>query len=320
MSLIDQHVALGYQRIKLKIKPGWDVDIVRRGPSAAFGACCRSTRTRPIRSADRDHLRRLDDFNLLMIEQPLEYDDLIDHARLQAGAADRYLPGREHHRRGSAPRRRSIWGACRLINIKIGRVGGYSQALAIHDVCQARQAPVWCGGMLESGIGRAHNLALASLPNFTLPGDISASSRYFTARPGDAAGDAERWRQRRSADRAWPGHPDRPGLPDAPDVHRRIGTNAACHDRDDAGDEAMTPRSEIEARFAEAQPRLNAHRRQLVQAILESPGETFFPLVAPARAALSGRSRRRSSAPSRRSATSASPISPRNCASISCRG
>ena len=129
--------------------------------------------------ADREHLRRLDEFNLLMIEQPLEYDDLIDHARLQQELRTDICLDESITDAKRAAQALDL-GSCRLINIKIGRVGGYSQALAIHDVCQARQAPVWCGGMLESGIGRAHNLALASLPNFTLPGDISASSRYFT--------------------------------------------------------------------------------------------------------------------------------------------
>jgi o-succinylbenzoate synthase len=114
-----------------------------------------------------------------MIEQPLEHDDLIDHARLQQDLrTDLCL---DESITGARRAAQAIdLGSCRIINIKVGRVGGYSQALAIHDLCQARQVPVWCGGMLESGIGRAHNLALASLPNFRLPGDISASNRYFT--------------------------------------------------------------------------------------------------------------------------------------------
>jgi o-succinylbenzoate synthase len=178
MSLIDQHVALGYQRIKLKIKPGWDLDIVRAARQRHAGLLSVDANT-AYTLADRDHLRRLDEFNLLMIEQPLEYDDLIDHARLQQELRTDICLDESITDAKRAAQALDL-GSCRLINIKIGRVGGYSQALAIHDVCQARQAPVWCGGMLESGIGRAHNLALASLPNFTLPGDISASSRYFT--------------------------------------------------------------------------------------------------------------------------------------------
>jgi O-succinylbenzoate synthase len=178
MSLIDQHVALGYQRIKLKIKPGWDLDIVRAARQRHAGLLSVDANTAYTLS-DREHLRRLDEFNLLMIEQPLEFDDLIDHARLQQELRTDICLDESITDAKKAAQALDM-GSCRLINIKIGRVGGYSQALAIHDVCQARQAPVWCGGMLESGIGRAHNLALASLPNFTLPGDISASSRYFT--------------------------------------------------------------------------------------------------------------------------------------------
>jgi O-succinylbenzoate synthase len=128
--------------------------------------------------ADLEHLKRLDEFGLLMIEQPLDHDDLLDHAAIQAAlrtsiCLDESITSAQ--RAAHALRLES----CRIINIKIGRVGGYSQALAIHRLCHAQGVPVWCGGMLESGIGRAHNLALASLPGFTLPGDISASSRYF---------------------------------------------------------------------------------------------------------------------------------------------
>jgi O-succinylbenzoate synthase len=128
--------------------------------------------------ADVDHLRRLDEFDLLMIEQPLQNDDIVDHARLQkllktSLCLDESIVGQ---RQAAAA---LDLESCRIINIKIGRVGGYSEALAIHDLCAARNIPVWCGGMLESGIGRAHNIALASLAGFTLPGDISASSRYF---------------------------------------------------------------------------------------------------------------------------------------------
>jgi O-succinylbenzoate synthase len=123
-------------------------------------------------------LKKLDDFNLLMIEQPLQHDDLVDHARLQKLlntplCLDESIVSERHARMALDLE------SCRIINIKVGRVGGYSQVLGIHDLCVSRQVPVWCGGMLESGIGRAHNIALASLKGFTLPGDISASSRYF---------------------------------------------------------------------------------------------------------------------------------------------
>jgi O-succinylbenzoate synthase len=123
-------------------------------------------------------LKQLDDFNLLMIEQPLHNDDLVDHAKLQKTmqtslCLDESIVSARHAKVALELE------SCRIINIKVGRVGGYSQALGIHDLCLAQNVPVWCGGMLESGIGRAHNIALASLRGFTLPGDISASSRYF---------------------------------------------------------------------------------------------------------------------------------------------
>jgi o-succinylbenzoate synthase len=179
LPIVDRHVALGYQRIKLKIKPGWDLDVVRtvrqRHPNILLSVDANTAYT----LADRDHLRALDAFNLLMIEQPLAFDDVVDHARLQAELrTDICLDESITDVRWAA--QAIDLGSCRIINIKVGRVGGYSQALAIHDLCESRGVPVWCGGMLESGIGRAHNLALASLSNFTLPGDISASSRYFT--------------------------------------------------------------------------------------------------------------------------------------------
>ncbi|HEX2271154.1 MAG TPA: o-succinylbenzoate synthase [Pyrinomonadaceae bacterium] len=175
---VDRYLGLGYQRIKLKIKPGWDIKVVeevrRRHPDILLSVDANAAYT----LIDYQHLKELDQFGLLMIEQPLEHDDLMDHARLQAELAtpiclDESITGIKRAQQALD------LGSCRLINIKIGRVGGYSQALGIHDLCYAKGIPVWCGGMLESGIGRAHNIALASLPGFSLPGDISASSRYF---------------------------------------------------------------------------------------------------------------------------------------------
>jgi O-succinylbenzoate synthase len=175
---VDHYLDLGYQRIKLKIKPGWDIDVVdevrRRHPDILLSVDANSAYTLD----DVDHLKQLDDFNLLMIEQPLHNDDLVDHAKLQKTmrtplCLDESIVSERHARLALE------LDSCRIINIKVGRVGGYSQALGIHDLCLAQSVPVWCGGMLESGIGRAHNLALASLPGFTLPGDISASGRYF---------------------------------------------------------------------------------------------------------------------------------------------
>jgi O-succinylbenzoate synthase len=179
LTRVEMYLGLGYQRIKLKIKPGWDIDVVgevrRRYPDILLSVDANSAYT----LSDLQHLERLDDFGLLMIEQPLDHDDLLDHAAIQKAlktpvCLDESITSVRHA--AHALRMQS----CRIINIKIGRVGGYSQALAIHNICHNQGVPVWCGGMLESGIGRAHNLALASLPGFTLPGDISASSRYFT--------------------------------------------------------------------------------------------------------------------------------------------
>lgn len=175
---IDTELAAGYQRIKIKIKPGWDVRVVnevrKRFPRTPLMADANSAYT----LADTDHLRRLDDFYLMMIEQPLAHDDIIDHAELQAKLAtpiclDESI--RSAHHAEQAIRLR----ACHIINIKLGRVGGFAEALRVHDVALKAGIPVWCGGMLESGIGRAHNVALSTLPGFVLPGDVSASSRYW---------------------------------------------------------------------------------------------------------------------------------------------
>ena len=175
---VESYLAKGYQRIKLKIKPGWDVDVVRevrgRHPDIMLSVDANSAYT----LAAEDTLRALDDFGLLMIEQPLDHDDLLDHAKLQSKLTTSICLDESITSAKRAIHALEL-GSCRLINIKIGRVGGYSQALAIHDICFSRNVPVWCGGMLESGIGRAHNIALASLPGFSLPGDVSASSRYF---------------------------------------------------------------------------------------------------------------------------------------------
>jgi o-succinylbenzoate synthase len=175
---VSRYLDLGYRRIKLKIKPGADIAVVReirrRHPRIVLSVDANAAYT----LADADLLRRLDAYDLLMIEQPLAHDDLADHALLQqtvstAICLDESITGKERARQALDT------GACRIVNMKVGRVGGYGEALRIHDLCVEREVPLWCGGMLESGIGRAHNLALASLPGFTLPGDISASRRYF---------------------------------------------------------------------------------------------------------------------------------------------
>jgi O-succinylbenzoate synthase len=168
----------GYRRVKIKIKPGWDRDVVaevrRAFPDIPLMVDANSAYT----LADVDLFKALDEYDLMMIEQPLGYDDIFDHARLQQQietpiCLDESIHSPEHAR----------WalelGSCRVINIKAGRVGGLTQARRIHDLCQEWGVPVWCGGMLETGIGRAANVALASLPNFRLPGDLSASARYY---------------------------------------------------------------------------------------------------------------------------------------------
>src|SRR5258708_4927684 len=176
---IEKELAAGYQRIKIKIKPGWDVDVIRqvreRFPNILLMADANSAYT----LADADRLKRLDEFALMMIEQPLANDEIIDHAKLQAQlltpiCLDECI--RSAHQADQAIKMR----ACQIINIKLGRVGGFAEAKRVHDVAQAARVPVWCGGMLEAGVGRAHNLALATLPNFVLPGDVSASKRYWS--------------------------------------------------------------------------------------------------------------------------------------------
>ncbi len=175
---IETELAAGYQRIKMKIGPGWDVDVVRqvreRFPQIKLMADANSAYT----LADLDHLKKLDAFYLMMIEQPLAHDDIIDHAVLQA-ALDTPICLDECIRSAHHAEQAIRLKACRIINIKLGRVGGFAEAKRVHDICQANGIPVWCGGMLESGIGRAHNIALSTLPNFVLPGDVSASKRYW---------------------------------------------------------------------------------------------------------------------------------------------
>ena len=178
LAKIEEELDSGYRRIKLKIKPGWDVDILKRvrdrfpdvplmvDANGAYGV------------EDFEHLAKLGEFRLLMIEQPLYHDDLIEHSRLQKelktpvclDESIRHLRDAQHA---------IELEACRVINIKVGRVGGVVEAKRIHDYCLQQGVPVWCGGMLETGVGRAFNVAISTLENFVLPGDVSASHRYF---------------------------------------------------------------------------------------------------------------------------------------------
>ena len=175
---VEGYLDEGYRRIKIKIKPGRDVEMLaavrRRFPEAKLMADANSAYS----LADVDRLAALDELDLMMIEQPLGHEDIRDHARLQERLATPVCL--DESIRSAADARLALeLGACRIINIKPGRVGGFGESKAIHDVCRAAGVPVWCGGMLESGVGRAHNVALASLPGFTLPGDISESRRYW---------------------------------------------------------------------------------------------------------------------------------------------
>jgi len=175
---IANELAAGYRRIKLKVKPGWDVNVLEkvraRWPDITLSVDANSAYTLD----QTEQLREFDQFNLLMIEQPLWNDDIYYHARLQKQLRTSIcLDESIEHARDAAFAVEA--GACRIINIKVGRVGGFSEAKKVHDVCQANRIPVWCGGMLESGIGRSHNIALSTLENFSLPGDVSASKRYW---------------------------------------------------------------------------------------------------------------------------------------------
>lgn len=175
---IETELAAGYQRIKIKVKPGWDLDILKRirarWPDILL-SCDANSAYRP---GDLEHLRKFDDFNLLMIEQPLWDDDIYHHSKLQRELKTALCLDESIRQRRDAEQAIAL-GACRIINIKVGRLGGFSEAIAVHDLCQRHNIPVWCGGMLETGVGRAHNVALSTLPNFSLPGDVSASKRYW---------------------------------------------------------------------------------------------------------------------------------------------
>lgn len=175
---VETELAAGYRRIKIKVKPGWDVEaferIRARWPEIVLSCDANSAYT----LEDLPLLKQFDRYNLLMIEQPLWHDDFYFHARLQKELTTKICLD-EAIRNARDAQAAIELGACGIVNIKVGRVGGFTEAIAVHDVCRDRKIPVWCGGMLESGIGRAHNIALSTLENFTLPGDVSASKRYW---------------------------------------------------------------------------------------------------------------------------------------------
>ncbi|HEX8708662.1 MAG TPA: o-succinylbenzoate synthase [Pyrinomonadaceae bacterium] len=175
---IEKELGAGYQRIKIKIKPGWDVGILElvreRFPEIPLMGDANSA----YRLGDAPLLGRMDEFRLMMIEQPLAYDDMLDHAELQRQLRTPICLD-ESIRTPEDARHAIELGACRIINVKLGRVGGHTEARRVELICREGGIPVWCGGMLESGIGRAHNIALATLEGFTLPGDVSASARYW---------------------------------------------------------------------------------------------------------------------------------------------
>lgn len=179
VAAVGRCVEAGYRRVKVKIKPGWDEEPLR-ALREAFGdrILLMADANGAYTLDDADRLRRLDGLGLLMIEQPLAHDDIVDHARLQR-LLETPICLDESIETPDDARKALELGSCRIICIKPGRVGGIIAARRIHDMCRDRGVPVWCGGMLESGIGRAHNIALASLPNFTIPGDLSPSSRYW---------------------------------------------------------------------------------------------------------------------------------------------
>ncbi|QHA92128.1 o-succinylbenzoate synthase [Bacillus sp. N1-1] len=175
---IEDYVKEGYKRVKVKIMPGWDVEIIKMirqhfpfTPLMADANCAYTLQ-------DIDPLKKLDQFDLMMIEQPLAHDDIIDHAKLQSQLKTPICLDESIHSLEDA-RKAIELGSCQIINLKVGRVGGLTESKKIHELCMKHSIPMWCGGMLEAGIGRAHNIAITSLSNFSLPGDTAPSFHYW---------------------------------------------------------------------------------------------------------------------------------------------
>jgi O-succinylbenzoate synthase len=175
---IQKELDAGYQRIKIKIKPGWDVNILSKVRARFPEIQLMGDANSAYSLADVDLFRAMDEFKLMMIEQPLAYDDMLDHAQLQRQVRTPICLDESIRTPADAEHAIDL-KACRIINVKLGRVGGHAEAQSVERICRKQNIPVWCGGMLESGIGRAHNIAMATLKGFQLPGDVSASSRYW---------------------------------------------------------------------------------------------------------------------------------------------
>ena len=178
LEVVERELEAGYQRIKLKCKPGWDTEVFEKVRSRWPGIMLSCDANSAYRLGDADHLVEFDAFDLLMIEQPLWHDDFYYHSMLQKRLTTAICLDESIRNRRDALAAIEM-ESCRIINVKLGRVGGFSEAIAVHNAAQERGIPVWCGGMLEAGIGRSHNIALSTLENFTLPGDVSASARYW---------------------------------------------------------------------------------------------------------------------------------------------
>ena len=175
---VEGYLSEGYKRIKIKIAPGYDLQFVEALRREFPGMMLQVDANSAYRLEDIGIFKKMDDYGLILIEQPLGYEDIFDHAKLQRELKTPICLDESIHSMDDT-RAAIEMDSCRVINIKPGRVGGFTESKLIHDYCENMKIPVWCGGMLESGIGRAGNVALASLPNFTLPGDISASKRYY---------------------------------------------------------------------------------------------------------------------------------------------
>jgi O-succinylbenzoate synthase len=178
LGIVERELEAGYQRVKLKCKPGWDTEVFEQVRSRWPGIALSCDANSAYKLRDLDRIVSWDAFDLLMIEQPLWHDDFYFHSMLQKRLETPICLDESIHNRRDALAAIEM-ESCKIINIKLGRVGGFSEAIAVHNAALERGVPVWCGGMLESGLGRSHNIALSTLENFSLPGDVSASARYF---------------------------------------------------------------------------------------------------------------------------------------------